>query len=83
MMGVRAKSSVTENRPVNLDSPILYSGVNGESRSGSGEHGSSGPTRAGGGVLELKSGNFGLQSVPAGDTFAVVETIRGPDGRFV
>ena len=62
---------------------MQYSGVKDETRSVNREHGSSGPTRAGGGVLELKSGNFGLQSAAAGDTFAVVETIRGPDGRFV
>jgi hypothetical protein len=30
-----------------------------------------------GGVLELKSGNYGLQSVAASDTFAVVENYRG------
>jgi hypothetical protein len=42
-----------------------------------GEHGSSGPFRVGGVVLELKSGNYGLQSVAAGDTFAVVENYRG------
>jgi hypothetical protein len=36
-----------------------------------------GRSRRGGGVLELKSGNFGLQSVVADDTFAVVENCRG------
>ena len=58
-----------------LSRPQLYSRVDGEKYSG--EHGSSGPSRAGGGVLELKSGNYGLQSVAASDTFAVVENYRG------
>jgi len=72
---LRAKSSVTEKGDEQLSTPQLYARVDGEKYSG--KHGSSGPSWAGGGVLELKSGNYGLQSVAASDTFAVVENYRG------